>query len=228
MAVYKWLDRLQNQFDYIDNEGAFSYKGIFSCEDKKRYKNAVVCSSPNNTYFLNVPQTLRRCLFLSTNEKAVLWELMSWMNNDEGCCQVPLKTLEMYTGLSYKTVGKMIQGLVKKGFIKKRHTFSADVYRICDLSQNPYILASECVYDWYKKYHALCKPDERSMMLENIIEYDIPQSLDSARKAVYEFVEDEKHYRKFINMMEEAGDFKENYLEMIGLLESYLNEIHFR
>jgi len=66
MAVYQWLDDMKRQFHYIDDEGAFAELDVE--EEKESY---ATCRQANNTYFLSVPQVLRRCFFLSVNEKAV-------------------------------------------------------------------------------------------------------------------------------------------------------------
>ncbi|AZK45036.1 hypothetical protein [Paenibacillus lentus] len=53
MALHEWLDEIKDQFEFINDEGAFEYVG-------ERTKGSYM-----------------RCFFLSSNEKTVLWELMS-------------------------------------------------------------------------------------------------------------------------------------------------------
>ena len=223
MAVYLWLNDMKNQFHYIDDEGAFAELDVE--QEKGSY---VTCIQGNNTHFLSVPQVLRRCFFLSVNEKAVLWELMSWLD-DIGFSRVSLKTLSLYTGISEKTVSKMLNALVDKGIIRRKHTSSTDMFMVCDLSKNPYILLSEGIHYWIKTIVRRCLPEEnRARKIENLFAYDVPLSLNLARKAVNKIVRNPHTYEYFIKKLKQKGSFKEQYEETINevikMLEGYYEE----
>lgn len=219
MAGYPWLDKIQHQFHYIGDEGAFA-----ELEFEQPKDSYVRCRSVNNDYFLLTPQVLRRCFFLSPNEKTVLWELMSWMN-EFGYCRVAQKTLEMYTGLSDKTVGKMIRGLVKKGFIRKKHTNSTDMYMMRDLSKNPYVLLSEGIHHWIRaRLYDWIPSDVKVRKLENLFSYDMPTSLDLMRKTVKQFINTPRHYKPFISKLMMDGNYKELYETTMLELERFLTQ----
>lgn len=223
MAVYQWLDDMKTQFHYIDDEGAFAELDVE--QEKGSY---VTCRQANNTYFLSVPQVLRRCFFLSVNEKAVLWELMSWLD-DIGYSRVSLKTLSLYTGISEKTVSKMLNGLVDKGIIRRRHTSSTDMFMVCDLSKNPYVLLSEGIHYWIKTFIRRCLPEgNRARKIENLFAFDVPMSLNLARKAVNTFIRNPRTYGHFIKKLKQEGSFKGQYEEtmneVIKMLGDYYEE----
>lgn len=223
MAVYEWLNDMKTQFHYISDEGAFAELDMEQEKD-----SFVMCLQGNNTYFLSVPQVLRRCFFLSVNEKAVLWELMSWLD-DTGFSRVSLKTLSLYTGISEKTVSSMLNGLAKKGIIRRKHTSSTDMFMVCDLSKNPYILLSEGIHYWIKTFIRKCLPKEnRARKIENLFAYDVPMSLNLARKAVNKVVRNPRNYEYFINKLKQEGSFMKHYRvtinELIDTLGGYYEE----
>ncbi|GFN31052.1 hypothetical protein [Paenibacillus xylaniclasticus] len=79
------------------------------------------------------------------------------------------------TGISEKTVSKMLNGLVDKGIIRRRHTSSTDIFMVCDLSKNPYILLSEGIHYWIKTFIRRCLPEgNRARKIENLFAFDVP------------------------------------------------------
>ena len=219
MAVYRWLDKIQHQFKFVGSEGAFA-----ELEFEQPKETYVRCSEANNDYFLLVPQVLRRCFFLTPHERSVLWELMSWMDED-GFCKVSLKTLSMYTGLTEKTVSKMLNGLVQKSIIMRKHTNSTDMFLMQDLSKNPYVLISEAVHSWIKFYIRQTQPKEnRARKLENLFSYNIPASFDLARKHALQFVNTAHLHEPFIKKLMKDGNFKELYKETIDELDKLLSD----
>ncbi|MNI89950.1 hypothetical protein D3C73_1474200 [compost metagenome] len=83
----------------------------------------------------------------------------------------------------------MLNGLVDKGIIRRKHTSSTDMFMVCDLSKNPYILLSEGIHYWIKTIVRRCLPEEnRARKIENLFAYDVPLSLNLARKSVNKIV----------------------------------------
>ncbi|WP_018757731.1 helix-turn-helix domain-containing protein [Paenibacillus terrigena] len=221
MAVYEWMETNRKQFHYIDNAGAFAELDIY--QPKNSY---VQCFEANNTYYVPAPQVLRRCFFLTVSEKAVLWELYSWFDKD-AFCRDSLKTLSLYTGLSEKTVGIMILGLVEKGIISRKHTTSVDMFMLRDLSKNHYILLSEAIHYWYKKFISKHLPeDNRARKLENMFTYDMPFSVNLARKAVIRLIDSPSDCMRLERKLKQEGDFKELYSETMKELFKLLNDYY--
>lgn len=115
---------------------------------------------------ISEPLTYCGDAFFSPNELSVLWELV-WRLDENGYGSVSQKTIELYTGLSNKTVGKMMNQLMKKGFIQKKRTTATDIIRTCNLSKNPYILVSEGVHYWISFVIGIFLPDQKGKKLES-------------------------------------------------------------
>lgn len=207
MALHEWLDEIKDQFEFINDEGAFEYVG------ERTRGSYMRCYQSNNGYFLPIPQVLRRCFFLSSNEKTVLWELMSWFDKD-GFRRISLKTLSLYTGLSEKTVSKMLNGLVEKEIIHRKHTSSVDMFMIQKLKENPYILLSEAIHHWIKEIIRECTSIRNSKQeVEHKLLYnydDTPIAINLARKAVHRLVNNPDLYMRFIRTLK-WGRLKEQY-----------------
>lgn len=103
MAKYKWLQELTDVFRFAIYDDNGTYISPFVSEHYGR--------------FFQTPHGIRRCLFLNATEQVVLWELLSWINNEGGYCKVSQKAIAFYTRLSDRTVRTAIRSLVDKGFI---------------------------------------------------------------------------------------------------------------
>ncbi|MFJ7935539.1 hypothetical protein [Sporosarcina sp. NPDC096371] len=106
--------------------------------------------------FTIVPEIIRRCHFLSSTEKEVLYELISWASttkaHPDGVCKVTESHIRVNTTLGLSTVKKAISSLSKKGFIRKAVDFDRrNIYVINGASENPYIILSEWVHHYRKK-----------------------------------------------------------------------------
>lgn len=96
---------------------------------------------------------------------------MSWLDKD-GFRRVSLKTLSLYTGLSEKTVSKMLKGLVEKMIINRKHTTSVDMFMIRELQENPFILLSEAIHHWFTAIVRDCTSIRNSKReIEHMIHY---------------------------------------------------------
>ncbi|WP_342514614.1 hypothetical protein MKY34_07775 [Sporosarcina sp. FSL K6-1522] len=106
--------------------------------------------------FTIIPEVLRRCHFLSSTEKEVLYELISWASTTkkqpDGYCKVTESHIRVNTTLGLSTVKKAISSLAKKGFIRKAVDFDRrNIYVINGASENPYVILSEWVHLYRKR-----------------------------------------------------------------------------
>ncbi|WCK53440.1 helix-turn-helix domain-containing protein [Aneurinibacillus sp. Ricciae_BoGa-3] len=98
-----------------------------------------------NLGYVIAPNSIRRCLRLSQEEKMLLLEIYSLYNEKHKCAYPTQQTLAIYLGISSSTVSKHLHKLEEKGFIiikgrkctKKRYVPSFQIHL------NPYILLSE-------------------------------------------------------------------------------------
>lgn len=106
--------------------------------------------------FTIIPENIRRCHFLSSTEKEVLYELISWASttktHSDGYCKVTESHIRVNTTLGLSTVKKAISSLSKKGFIRKAVDFDRrNIYIINGASENPYVILSERVHNYRKR-----------------------------------------------------------------------------
>lgn len=155
--------------------------------------------------FTTIPEIFRRCHFLSSTEKEVLYELISWASTTkayhDGYCKVTESHIRVNTNLGLSTVKKAISSLSKKGFISKSLDFDRrNIYRINDAYKNPYIVLSEWVH-----YYRRRTIDSWSAMLIEEPEPGIDYLLSKKHfiEATMIFVNEEKHYAKYIILINE-------------------------
>ncbi|WP_342577310.1 hypothetical protein [Psychrobacillus sp. FSL K6-2843] len=153
--------------------------------------------------FTIVPEVIRRCHFLTSTEKEVLYELISWASTtkaySDGYCKVTESHIRVNTTLGLSTVKKAISSLTKKGFIRKVVDFDGrNIYIINGASENPYIILSEWVHFFRKKMI--------DSMSEMLIE-DTGEIFITDKKVVINatmiFVKEEKYYANSINAINE-------------------------
>lgn len=153
--------------------------------------------------FTIVPEVIRRCHFLTSTEKEVLYELISWASTtkaySDGYCKVTESHIRVNTTLGLSTVKKAISSLTKKGFIRKVVDFDGrNIYIINGASENPYIILSEWVHFFRKKMI--------DSMSEMLIE-DTGEIFITDKKVVINatmiFVKEEKYYANSVNAINE-------------------------
>lgn len=210
MGAFNWLNDAIDRFNYVGNDGAV--EGILIPEGEEG--NYVRCWEANLGHYLRTPNVLRRCFFLSPNELSVLWELV-WRLDENG-----------YGSVSQKTIGKMMNQLMKKGFIQKKRTTATDIIRTCNLSKNPYILVSEGVHYWISFVIGIFLPDQKGKKLESQFDSNVSASLDLVRKVVKQFVGQPRQYQPFIERLQANGDFKDLYVETMRDLQDYLTDAY--
>ena len=73
--------------------------------------------------FTTIPEVIRRCHFISSSEKEVLYELISWASTSkahaDGCCKVTESHIRVNTNLGLSTVKKAISSLTKKVLLRR-------------------------------------------------------------------------------------------------------------
>ncbi len=112
--------------------------------------------SVNGTYYVNLPQVIRRCYFLDSDEINLLTELFSWMD-ENGTVQVEQGLLSLKTGIKLRTVKTKLTGdndsLKSKGFITVHKKKRNNVYTISKLEFNPYIILSEMAHSYVESHY---------------------------------------------------------------------------
>lgn len=110
----------------------------------------------NSSYYVNVPQVLRRCFYLDSYEISILTELFSWMNG-EGVTQVEQSMISLKTGIPLRTVKEKMTGkensLKSKLFIEVAKRKRSNVYIVQKLDFNPYIILSEMAHGFVEYYY---------------------------------------------------------------------------
>ncbi len=216
----KFLGDIRNQYDYISAEGAV-------CEEASTAGD-IELEGVHNTFFVIVPDVLRRCMFLSSSEKDILWELFSWAGNDEGYCEVLQDIIATNCNMSVSTVKTALKSLLKKGFIIKRMASRRkNRYKIANLSKNPYVLLSEMLYNIiqnnYKKF------DENNDLLFNVEEnFDLALYKKEIVETIRRFTHDEELYMPVIKiLLKPCDDFREVYTAAQEETYKIINE-HFK
>lgn len=98
-----------------------------------------------NLGYVYIPNSIRRCLRLSQEEKLVLFEIYSLYNEDKGYAFPTQQTLAMYVGVSSSSISKALKKLEEKGFIKSsgRKGKKKRYYPQFNIHLNPYLVLSE-------------------------------------------------------------------------------------
>lgn len=108
--------------------------------------------SPNQGFYLTVPENVKRCYYLDANEKMVLFELYSWAK-DNGECKVAMDLVSLKLGITEKTVRTCIKELARKKFVQVSKQGRSNVYTFDDLKNNPYLVLSEFIHEFIKDYY---------------------------------------------------------------------------
>ncbi|WP_405168934.1 hypothetical protein [Paenibacillus sp. FSL H3-0286] len=110
----------------------------------------------NSSYYVNVPQVLRRCVYLDSDEINILIELFSWMDG-EGVAKVEQSLISLKTGIPLRTVKEKMTGkgnsLKSKRFIEVAKRNRSNVYIVQKLDFNPYIILSEMAHGFVEYYY---------------------------------------------------------------------------
>ncbi|UNL85725.1 hypothetical protein [Priestia koreensis] len=148
--------------------------------------------------FTIIPEVIRRCHFLTSTEKDVLYELIAWAsttkNKQDGTCKVTESHIRVNTNLGLSTVKKSIQSLHKKGFISKALDYDkSNIYRIKGVDKNPYVILSEWLF--YIRDQRI--QSFSNMMLENE-QYNYALSKKIFVEATMNIIKNEDVYMKYI------------------------------
>lgn len=211
---------ITRQFNVIDEKGAHNTK------DRDTIGDFEYMMSPNNEWFLCVPQTLRRCYFLDPYSKEVLWELMQWMNKD-GYCSVAQASLSLYLNISERKIRGIIKELIEKKFIDSRATNSRNIYKIQDLSKNPYIILSESIHYLSQISLRWMTPTSQETRLEREFEYDMVYSKELWKKSVLKFVNTKSMHMPFIKRLSKSyKNLPVVYSENFDELTKYIDNLY--
>jgi hypothetical protein len=182
------LDKLMNQ-TFEELKWKLSNKG----------KDGIIVHTVHTGYYVKIPDVVRRCFFLSSSEKEVLYELISWVSTAplaDGVCKVTESHIQINAGLSLATVKNCLASLARKEFISIRSDLdSRNVYRIHDGNKNPYLLLSEYL-------HYLIKTSTK-FWAENVFEYEQEVRISRGKKlfaqAVDRFCRSKDVYTPFVD-----------------------------
>jgi hypothetical protein len=160
----------------------------------------------HNGNFTIITDIVRRCHFLNSTEKEVLYELFSWASttkaHSDGYCKVTESHIRVNTGLGLSTVKKAISTLNKKKFISKALDFdNRNLYRINSAYKNPYIILSELVFFIRRRTIEQFSYD---LVDESDINYLLGKKLFI--ESTMDFVKSEKLYLKYINKLKSIID----------------------
>lgn len=217
----KYLKKILYQFDYIGKNGAVNEKT----------DDCVNMYEVNNAFFVVVPDTLRRCYFLSSTEKDVLWELISWANVDAGFCKVLQGIISQNISLSISTVKSAINSLVKKGLVEKRKvTKRENLYRIADMSKNPYILVSEAVHYYLRDFIESHKNND--YLYKQDLNCAFSLSVEAYIAGVNKFINTPKLYLPIIESLQVDSEaftmlYKQVMKELHKVLDTCYNEMFY-
>lgn len=102
--------------EFLNNLVNFPFKSIESRIFSLKGEHAWFPNEHTGT-FTTIPEVIRRCHFLSSSEKEVLYELISWAStaktHADGCCKVTESHIRVNTTLGLSTVKKAISSLSK-------------------------------------------------------------------------------------------------------------------
>ncbi|MFF0829893.1 helix-turn-helix transcriptional regulator [Brevibacillus sp. NPDC003359] len=119
-----------------------------------------VCSGGNVSFYLKVPQEVRRCYFLDANAVNVLLELLSWgmldgnRKRDIGeWFTIKQQVMALKLGLSENTISSKLQELERKWFIDVQKRGRRNYYRL-NTMLNPFIVLSEEIHEYVQYLYA--------------------------------------------------------------------------
>ncbi|AIE58850.1 MULTISPECIES: helix-turn-helix domain-containing protein [Bacillaceae] len=106
--------------------------------------------SISENHFVAVPNSLRKCIGLSANDKDVLYDIL-WSINDNESCFPSKSTIAERLNIGESTVGRSLNKLHSMYFLNiENRVGTSNLYSICLLEDNPYLIISELTH-WYKK-----------------------------------------------------------------------------
>ncbi|MFJ7827607.1 helix-turn-helix domain-containing protein [Psychrobacillus sp. NPDC096623] len=109
-----------------------------------------------NFGYVYTPNSIRRCLRVSQEEKLLLFEIFSLYNEEKGYAFPTQQTLAMYLGVSSSSVSKLLKTLeIEKKFIKSygKKGKKKRYVPLMSLHSNPYLLLSETFHFATKVIH---------------------------------------------------------------------------
>lgn len=194
----------------------------------------------NISYYIKVPQEIRRCLFLDGNTVNVLLELVSWgmidgqrKRNIEEWFAINQQLMALKTGLTENTVSTKIKELESKMFIEKAKRGRRNYYRL-NTSLNPFVFLSEEIHDFVnyvypkKNYEEVM---EKFTCLYNANDVDTFQ--EAVTVTTIQAVRDSDFYAPYIrriladirgNDLDSEVDYLPNYHEIVIDLQQDLKE----
>jgi predicted transcriptional regulator len=216
----KFLDNIINRpFEQIDKQLGENFFFTFAREHDGK--------------FTIIPDMIRRCHFLSSPEKEVLYELISWASTtnaqQDGYCKVTESHIRVNTGLGLSTVKKAISNLTKKGFICKAIDYDKrNIYRINPVDRNPYVIVSEWLFFLRKNFF---EDASREMVDKPEINYLL--SKKAYIEATMEFVKEHKYHSKYIealrkslnNLIEDMEEYEDITKELGEIWMGVQNEL---
>lgn len=108
-----------------------------------------------NLGYVYTPNSIRRCLRVSQEEKLLLFEIFSLYNEEKGYAFPTQQTLAMYSGVSSSSVSKVLTTLEEKGFIKAygKKGKKKRYVPLMSVHSNPYLILSETFHFATKVIH---------------------------------------------------------------------------
>ncbi|MGF0471634.1 hypothetical protein ACQQ6W_18775 [Lysinibacillus fusiformis] len=182
----------------------------------------IIFPSEHEGNFTIIPECLRRCSFLSSTEKEVLYELISWASTTQklpdGYCKVTESHIRVNTNLGLSTVKKAISSLSKKRFISKSLDLDKrNIYKINAVYTNPYVILSEWVFCHRRNLLNVVSQQILIEHEENLIRYK-----KLIIEASIQFIKDEKYYGESIKIIHELL----NKLLNNELDNEYINQLN--
>jgi DNA-binding MarR family transcriptional regulator len=184
-------------------------------------------------FYTKIPDCIRRCFFLSSTEKEVIYELISWASTSakfgDGYCKVTESHIRVNTGLSLATVKNTISSLSRKGFISKRKVYDGrNLYRINGAERNPYLILSEYLHQ--------VTQSNTEKIAEDFFEKPEEHKISSHKKLIVEsvmqFALKPVHYAPYITQISSAfvhldeGDGVNTMDRLEGIYNSILKHIN--
>jgi len=159
----------------------------------------------NGEYYVPFSQVVQRCVFLKPNHRIVLLELLSWFD-EKGCCEVNRDTICRNTGIrSPKTVGILLDDLVKMRFILKSNKLGfKNMYKSTNWAENPYLILSEAIY-----------------AVEELAKKQYGVNADKITKKMNLLTDKEEKHKPLIDSIIESGF---SYKEALKLVCDYANK----
>ena len=114
--------------------------------------------SISENHFVAVPNSLRKCIGLTANDKEVLYDIL-WSINDNESCFPSKSTIAERLSIGESTVGRSLNKLHSMYFLNiENRVGTSNLYSVCLLEDNPYLIISELTHWYKKKYKTLDVP----------------------------------------------------------------------